>query len=265
MGHRLADKIAIITGAGSGIGAAGARLFAAQGATVVVNDIDAEAAKRVAGEISAAGGRAVDHPADVTKSEAVDALVERARRDFGRLDVLWANAGGAVPEPTESMSLAAYRRLVALNQDAVFYCTQAALRVMLPQRKGCILITTSGAGLRAVRHLAVYGMAKAAVISLARSIAADYGRQGIRANAISPGPMATPQFLRWLSTVRNGLARFEAQVPVGRLGTPEDIAHAAVFLASDEASFVNGVTLPVDGGVHAVFAAPAVDGAAKAD
>ncbi|MEZ4334378.1 MAG: SDR family oxidoreductase [Myxococcota bacterium] len=265
MGNRLADQIAVITGAGSGIGAAGARLFAAQGATVVVNDVDAEAAKRVAAEISAAGGRAVDHPADVTRPESVDALVDRARRDFGRLDVLWANAGGAIPEPTESVSLAEYRRLVALNQDSVFYCTQAALRVMLPRRKGCILMTTSGAGLRAVRHLAVYGMAKAGVISLARSIAADYGRQGIRANAISPGPMATPQFLRWLATVRNGLARFEAQVPVGRLGTPEDIAHAAVFLASDEASFVNGVTLPVDGGVHAVFAAPAVDGGAKAD
>lgn len=265
MGRRLADKIAIITGAGSGIGAAGARFFAAQGATVLVNDRDAEAARRVAAEITADGGRAVDHAADVTQPEAVDGLVERARRDFGRLDVFWANAGGAVPEPTDSMSLAEYRRLVALNQDSVFYGTQAALRVMLPQRRGCILMTTSGAGLRAVRHLAVYGMAKAAVISLARSIAADYGRQGIRANAISPGPMATPAFMSWLATVRNGLARFEAQVPVGRLGTPEDIAHAAVFLASDEASFVNGVTLPVDGGVHAVFAAPAVDGAAKSD
>ncbi|MBY0402216.1 SDR family oxidoreductase [Myxococcota bacterium] len=265
MGNRLADKIAIITGAGSGIGAAGARLFAGQGATVVVNDIDGAAAGAVAAEIEASGGRAVAHVADVTKPDEVDALVARTRRELGRLDVFWSNAGGAVPEPTESVSLTAYQRLVALNQDAVFYGTQSALRVMIEQRSGVILMTTSGAGLRAVRHLAVYGMAKAAVISLARSIAADYGRFGIRANAISPGPMATPQFMRWLSTVRDGQRRFEAQVPVGRLGTPEDIAQAAVFLASDEASFVNGVTLPVDGGVHAVFAAPAIDGPAKAD
>ena len=260
MSGRLSGRIAVITGAGSGIGAASARLFTAQGATVIVNDIAAAAARRTVDELAAAGNRAVDHPADVTRPDEVDELVARTQRDFGRLDVFFANAGGAIPEPTESVSLAEYRRLIALNLDSVFYCTQAALRVMLEQRKGCILMTTSGAGLRAVRHLAVYGMAKAGVISLARSIAADYGRHGIRANAISPGPMATPAFLGWLATVRDGLRRFEAQVPTGRLGTPEDIAHAAVFLASDEASFINGVTLPVDGGVHAVFAAPAVDG-----
>lgn len=261
MGNRLSGRIAIITGAGSGIGAASARLFASQGATVVVNDVRAEAAQAVAREIEAQGGRAIAHPADVTVPAEVDELVARTRRDLGRLDVFFNNAGGAIPEPTESVSLAEYRRLIALNLDSVFYGTQSALRVMLEQRRGVILMTTSGAGLRAVRHLAVYGMANAGVISLARSIAADYGRFGIRANAISPGPMATPAFMGWLATVRDGLRRFEAQVPVGRLGTPEDIANAAVFLASDEASFVNGVTLPVDGGVHAVFASPAVDGA----
>lgn len=265
MGNRLSGRIAIITGAGSGIGAASARLFASQGATVVVNDVRAEAAQAVAREIEAQGGRAIAHPADVTVPAEVDELVARTRRDLGRLDVFFNNAGGAIPEPTESVSLAEYRRLIALNLDSVFYGTQSALRVMLEQRRGVILMTTSGAGLRAVRHLAVYGMAKAGVISLARSIAADYGRFGIRANAISPGPMATPAFMGWLATVRDGLRRFEAQVPVGRLGTPEDIANAAVFLASDEASFVNGVTLPVDGGVHAVFASPAVDGETKRD
>lgn len=265
MGGRLAGRISVITGAGSGIGAASARLFARQGATVVVNDVNRDGARAVAEEIVATGGRAIDHVADVTKPEEVDELVARTRRDLGRLDVFFNNAGGAVPEPTESVSLVEYRRLIALNLDSVFYGTQAALRVMLEQRAGVILMTTSGAGLRAVRHLAVYGMAKAGVISLARSIAADYGKYGIRANAISPGPMATPGFLGWLATVRDGLRRFEAQVPVGRLGTPEDIAHAAIFLASDEAAFVNGVTLPVDGGVHAVFASPAVDGAAHKD
>ena len=265
MGERLAGRISIITGAGSGIGAASARLFAAQGARVVVNDIDPGAAAATVEAITKSGGEAVARVADVTDPDAMDALVARTVRDLGRLDVFFANAGGAIPEPTEKVSLAEYRRLVALNLDSVFYGTQSALRVMMAQRGGVILMTTSGAGLRAVRHLAVYGMAKAGVISLARSIAADYGRYGIRANAISPGPMATPGFLGWLATVRDGLRRFEAQVPVGRLGTPEDIANAAVFLASDEASFVNGVTLPVDGGVHAVFASPAVDGTERTD
>ena len=265
MSSRLAGKIAVITGAGSGIGAASAKLFALHGATVVVNDIAAHAAAATVDAIREQGGQAVAHPADVTNPDEVEALVARTTRDLGRLDVFFNNAGGAVPEPTESVSLSEYRRLIALNLDSVFYGTQCALRVMMEQRKGVILMTTSGAGLRAVRHLAVYGMAKAGVISLARSIAADYGRYGIRANAISPGPMATPAFLSWLATVRDGLRRFEAQVPTGRLGTPEDIAHAAVFLASDEASFVNGVTLPVDGGVSSVFAAPAVDGATRTD
>ena len=265
MGNRLAGKIAVITGAGSGIGAASARLFAAQGATVVVNDIDPRAAGATVEEILGHGGGAVAHAADVTKPDEVEALVAKTMQDLGRLDVFFNNAGGAIPEPTESVSLSEYRRLIALNLDSVFYGTQCALRVMMEQRKGVILMTTSGAGLRAVRHLAVYGMAKAGVISLARSIAADYGRYGIRANAISPGPMATPAFLGWLATVRDGLQRFEAQVPTGRLGTPEDIGHAAVFLASDEASFINGVTLPVDGGVNAVFASPAVDGATRSD
>lgn len=265
MTHRLADKVAVVTGAGSGIGAASARLFASQGARVVVNDIDPKAAAATVEGILAAGGKARSHVADVTKPDEVEALVAWTTRDLGRLDVFFNNAGGAVPEPTESVSIAEYRRLIALNLDSVFFGTQCALRVMLEQRKGVILMTTANAGIRAFPHLAVYGMAKAGVISLARSIAADYGRFGIRANAISPGPMATPAFLGWLANVPDGLSHFEAQVPAGRLGTPEEIAHAAVFLASDEASFVNGITLPVDGGISAALAAPAIDGATRSD
>ncbi|MBW2425613.1 MAG: SDR family oxidoreductase [Deltaproteobacteria bacterium] len=265
MGERLAGKITIITGAGSGIGRASAERFAEEGASVIVNDIVAERAKETVDAINARGGRAVAYPADMTVPEEAEALIARATDEFGRLDVLFNNAGGAMPEPTDSMALGEYRRLIALNLDSAFYETQFALRVMMEQRSGCILMTTSGAGLRAVRNLAVYGMAKAGVISLARSIAADYGRYGIRANVISPGPMATPPFLAWLDTVRDGLRRFEAQVPIGRLGTPEDIAHTALFLSSDQAPFVNGVTIPVDGGVNAVFAAPQVDSAPAAE
>lgn len=155
MSERLAGKISVITGAGSGIGAASARLFASHGATVVVNDIRSSAASATVDAILATGGRAVAHPADVTKPEEVEALVARTKRDYGSLDVFFNNAGGAIPEPTESVTLAEYRRLIALNLDSVFYGTQCALRVMMEQRRGCILMTTSGAGLRAVRHLAV--------------------------------------------------------------------------------------------------------------
>lgn len=256
MTDRLAGKIAIVTGAGQGIGRASALRFAEEGAHVIVNDLDAPSAAEVVKRIRAAGGAALAHPADVTDPEQMEALVARASDEFGRLDIMFNNAGGATPEPTDTMPIDRYRKVIALNLDSVFFGTQCALRVMLPQGGGCILMTTSGAGIGAVLHLAAYGAAKAGVINLARSVATEYGRQGIRANVISPGPMATQAFLGWLSTVEGGKQEFEAQVPAGRLGTPEDIAQAALFLASDEASFINGITVPVDGGLSALYASP---------
>lgn len=259
MGDRLAGKIAIITGGGQGIGRAGAKRFAEEGATVVVNDLHAETAEETTKQIVESGGQALCHPADVTDPEQVDGLVERATRELGRLDIMWCNAGGAIPEETHSMTTADYRKVIDLNQDAVFYGTRAALRCMVPQRSGTILITTSGAGLGAVRHLAAYGMAKAAVVNLGKSIAAEYGPYGIRANIIAPGPMGSEGFLAWLATVEGLRERMESEVPVRRLGTPEDIAHTAVFLASDEASYVSGVVVPVDGGIASQYPAPQAD------
>ena len=259
MGERLANKISIITGAGSGIGRASAVRFAAEGATVIVNDINGPGADETVQMITEAGGRAVSHPADVTDPSQVDALVARAVRDYDRLDIMFNNAGGARPEPTAEMSVESYKQVVALNLDGVFFGTQAALRVMVPRRSGCILMTTSGAGLGAVHHLAAYGVAKAGVVNLGKSVAAEYGRHGIRANVISPGPMGSPGFLSWLDTIDGGRERFEAEVPVRRLGTPEDIAHTAVFLASDEASFVSGIVVPVDGGISSQYPTPQFD------
>jgi len=259
MTQRLAGKISIITGAGSGIGRASAILFAHEGATVVVNDVVADHAEETTRLIEKSGGSALTHVADVTDPRQVEALVDRAIQEFGHLDVMFNNAGGAIPEPTHEMPVERYRKVLALNLDSVFFGTQAALRVMLPRRGGSILMTTSGAGIRSVMHLAAYGAAKAGVINLAKSIAAEYGHAGIRANVIAPGPMATEGFLSWLATVENGKARFESQVPIGRLGTPEDVGHAAVFLASDEASFITGITLPVDGGNAAKYWTPEID------
>lgn len=256
MSKRLQNKIAIITGSGRGIGRACALRYGAEGATVIVNDINAANVDKVTAEINAAGGKAVAHACDVTDPDAVQAMVDRAVKEFGRLDVLYANAGGSMPKPTHLTSNEEYRQIIALNQDAVFYGIHAALPVFMKQKCGLFLTTASGAGQAGVPDLAAYGAAKAAVINLMRVIAVEYGGMGIRANSISPGPMGTANMRGWLNTLEGGADAFEAQVPSGRLGTEEDIAVAAAFLATDEAFFINGVCLPVDGAVSALLASP---------
>jgi 3-oxoacyl-[acyl-carrier protein] reductase len=253
---RLQDKITIITGAGSGIGRASALCFAREGAVVVVNDLHPDTAEATTTEIVSAGGRALAHPADMTDAAQVAGLVDRAIDAFGRLDVFFANAGGALPTPTHETSLETYRQIIALNLDAVFYAVHFTLPVMMRQGSGVILATSSGAGLNAVPGLAAYGAAKAAVINLMRNVAVEYGPMGIRANSIAPGPMLTPGAQRWLDTMPDRGAGYAKQVPSGRLGTPEDIAAAALFLASDEADYINGAMLSVDGAIHAQLAAP---------
>jgi NAD(P)-dependent dehydrogenase (short-subunit alcohol dehydrogenase family) len=256
MTKRLSGKIAIITGAGNGIGRACALRYGKEGATVIVNDIVAANVASVTAAIVEAGGQAVGHPGDVTEPETVHAMVDRAVGEFGRLDVMFANAGGALPTPCHEIGIAEYRRIIALNQDAVFYGIHAALPVMMRQRSGLFLTTASGAGHNAVEGLTVYGAAKAAVMNMMRNIAIEYGGMGIRACAISPGPMLTEQMKHYLGTMKGGAEAFGAQVPSGRMGTPEDIAVAAAFLATDEAFFINGVVLPVDGGITARLSSP---------
>ena len=255
MAGRIAGKAAVVTGAGSGIGRATALRFAAEGAAVLVNDLDPEAAKRVVAEIEAAGGRARPAPGDVTRPATAEALADAALAAFGRLDVFHNNAGGAMPTPIAETDPARWRRDLELNLDAVWFGTRAALRAMVPRRSGCILTTSSGAGLGAVHGLSAYGAAKAAVIALMRSVALEYGPLGIRANAICPGTMDTPQLRAWLDQ-QPGRDRFAAGIPLRRLGFPEEIANAALFLASDEASYVTGAALVVDGGIAACLAVP---------
>jgi NAD(P)-dependent dehydrogenase (short-subunit alcohol dehydrogenase family) len=258
MAGRLEGKVAVVTGAGSGIGRASALRFASEEAAVVVNDLDPEAAARVVAEIERAGGRARSAPGDVTKPETAEGLADAAVAAFGKLDVFHNNAGGAMPTPIEATDLARWRRDLELNLDSVWYGTRAALRIMLPQRRGCILTTSSGAGLGAVDGLSAYGAAKAAVINLMRSVALEYGRHGIRANTICPGTMDTPGLRAWLDT-RPGRDRFADGIPLRRLGLPEEIANAALFLVSDEASYVTGAALVVDGGIASTIAVPSSD------
>ncbi|CAB1369894.1 SDR family NAD(P)-dependent oxidoreductase [Denitratisoma oestradiolicum] len=249
----LQDRVVVLTGAASGIGLACLKAFATEGCAVVAADIDRV---RLDEAVAAADGRVVAQVADVTDPAQVQALVDRAIEEFGCLDVMFNNAGGAFPTPTETQSLDDYRRIIALNLDSVYYGIHAALPVMLAQGRGCILSTTSGAGLNAVDGLAAYGAAKAGVISLMKSVATEFGGRGIRANTLSPGPMDTPGLRAWLETFPDGPARYGRQVPSGRLGTGEDIAHTALFLASDAAAYINGVVIPVDGAIHARLASP---------
>ncbi|MBP1687517.1 MAG: 3-oxoacyl-ACP reductase [Deltaproteobacteria bacterium] len=255
----LNGKTVIITGAASGIGRACAIRFAQEGAVVAASDIDDDKLRDVVDEICAAGGRAFSGHADVTSADQMQRLVDMVVTDCGRLDILFNVAGGAQPLPTHTMSIADYHRVIALNLHSVFFGVRAALPAMLQQGRGTILSTTSGAGLNAVTGLAAYGAAKAGVISLMKSVAVEYGRAGIRANTISPGPMDTPGLRAWLDTYPDGAARYGRQVPSGRLGTAQDIASVAVFLASEAAAFLNGAVIPVDGAIHARLATPGLD------
>lgn len=249
----LTEKTAIITAAGSGIGRASAQAFASAGASVVVNDIDETLAFETVELITAAGGTAIPFAADVTSSSNIDEMVAFACDAYGSLDIMFNNAGGAFPTPMLDIDEEQYRRIMALNIDSTYFGTMAALRIMLPQGNGCIISTTSGAGLGAMPGLGVYGVAKAGIISLMRSVATEYGQQGIRANSISPGAMETPGLVSWLATLPGGVQAYNDAQPQGRLGRAEEIANAAVFLASPGASFINGAVLPVDGAVHSTL------------
>ncbi len=250
------DKTIAVTGAGGSIGRASALLFASLGGSVVASDINEKSLRETTDEIERAGGIALPVVADVTDPDQAAGIVRSACERFGGIDVLYNNAGGSFPTPMGEIDRNEHARIRALNFDAVYHASMEALPVMVEKGGGVILATTSGAGSGAVRGLATYGAAKAGVNSLMRSIAVEYGRRGIRANAIAPSA-ATGGLLAWLETLPGGVEGFAEKQPMGRIGTPEDIASVAAFLASEHAGFVNGVVLPVDGGIEAMLAVPA--------
>jgi 3-oxoacyl-[acyl-carrier protein] reductase len=256
MTKRLEGRSAVITAAGSGIGRASALAFAREGARLVINDLREDALDETLEAIRADGGSALAVPGDVTTREVNDRLVATAVDEYGRLDCIDLVAGGDQPKGMLERDDDDFRRVIALNLDSAYLGARAALRVMVPQRSGSIIGTSSGAGIGAVLGLAEYGAAKAGVAALMRGIAREFGGRGIRANTISPGPMATPGLMTALDRLPGGADAFAAQIPLGRLGTAEEIAAVAVFLASDEARYVSGVHLPVDGAIHSSLATP---------
>jgi len=252
----MAGRVAIVTAAGAGVGRACAMRYAAEGATVIVNALHAETAQSVAAEIRQLGGSAHTLHGDVAERAVVDGLIEGALSLCGRLDVLHNNAADTRSNRIAEMTEEDWHRSIAVTLDSVFYGMRAALPVMIAQRSGTIISTTSLSGLAGARGFGAYGAAKAAVENLTRVAAIENAEFGIRVNTICPGTVATRGVVPWLENLPGGRSEYESQIPQGRVGTPDEIANAAAFLASDEASYVNGATFVVDGGVSARMALP---------
>ena len=250
---RLKDKVAIVTGAGTGFGRAIAIMFAREGAEVLLNGRRAEPLEKAAAEIAQAGGTAFACTGDVTKAADVKRMVETAVKAFGRLDVLVNNAGG-IPErgPVLGMSEAGFTKTLEANLTSAFLCSREALPELL-KTKGNIVNIASLAGLRGAPNNTAYGAAKGGMVILTKDMALDYAARGVRVNAVCPAYVETDLNREMLANLKK-TGEYDALVkmhPLGRLGEPDDVAYAALYLASDEAKWITGLPLSVDGGIAA--------------
>jgi len=251
MSERFQGRVALVTGGGSGIGRATALAFAGEGAAAAVNDAAADRAHAVAAEIRGKGGTAVAAPGDVSREEDCRRIVRETEAALGPLDILVNNAGVGTSGTVLSTDVAAWDRLVEVNLRGTFLMSRAALEVMVPRKRGIILNAGSIAGLRALPDRAAYIATKFGIVGLTKAMALDHVKDGIRVNAVCPGTTHTPWIDERLAEAPDpeaAKASLVARQPMGRMGTPEEMAAAYLFLASDESSFTTGTALVVDGG-----------------
>jgi NAD(P)-dependent dehydrogenase (short-subunit alcohol dehydrogenase family) len=251
---RLDGKAAVITGAGSGIGLATARRFAAEGARVVCADLDEDAGEKAAAE---AGGLFV--AVDVADEEQVRALFDRAAAEYGRVDVAFNNAGISPPDDDSILDtgIDVWQRVQEVNLTSVYLCCKAALPYMRQQRRGSIINTASFvAVMGAATSQISYTASKGGVLAMSRELGVQFAREGIRVNALCPGPVNTPLLRELFASDPERAQRRLVHIPAGRFAEPEEIANAALFLASDESSFVNATTFLVDGGIAGAYVTP---------
>jgi len=249
---KLENMIAVVTGGGSGIGRASALAFAAEGARVAVVDLDEAGAKAVAEQIEKGEGQALAIRADVSQAADNEAAIGQVLARWGRLDVFFANAGvPQFPTPIEDVEESTFDRIMAVNVKGVFLGARAALRVMKRQKSGVFLITASTSAIRPRPGVQSYSASKGAVVTLAKSLALESAPFGVRVVAIAPVATETPMlptFMGKKEVDAEGMARYRATVPLGRLNRPEDLARTAVFLASADAAMITGTCVEVDGG-----------------
>jgi NAD(P)-dependent dehydrogenase (short-subunit alcohol dehydrogenase family) len=244
---RLKDKVAIITGGGLGIGRASAELFAREGAKVVVADFNEKAGQEAVAAIRQAGGEAIFVPVDVSDSAQVQRLVDTTLQAYGGIDILVNNAGILLFGTALDTSLQDWERVIAINLTGTFLLSKAVLPHMIARGGGSIVNLTSSTGAHdAAANTVAYVTSKGGVALLTRAMAIDHAKHNVRVNAVAPGPTDTPMLRDAMSPEQ--LDAFAATFPMGRLGRPEELARAILFLASDEASFVTGAILAVDGG-----------------
>ena len=252
LSHRLAKKVTLITGAGAGIGRAAALRFAAEGAAVIAVDRDAAAAEETAQRVRAAGGRAEAEATDVAEPMAVRLLFGTIAARHARLDVLFNNAGIVLGGTAQDTTLEDWERSLRVNLTSMYLCCREAIPIMQRQGGGVILNTSSVAGLVGVKNRLAYSASKAGVVGLTKSIAIDYIADGIRCNCLCPGTVDTPSWRRRVAVSPDPDAALQdmiARQPMGRVGTPEEIAALAAYLVSDEAAYTTGTAVFIDGGL----------------
>ena len=245
----FAGKVAFVTGAGTGIGRAAALAYAREGANVVLADISEQGNQETARMIEAAGSQATAVRCNVAGAEEVKAALDKVVQTFGRLDFAFNNAGVEQPlSPAADISEEEWERIINIDLRSVFLCMKHEIPLMLKQGAGVIVNTSSGAGVKGIAGQAAYCAAKFGIVGLTKAAALDYAKSGIRINAVCPGIIETPMMGRFSGGTPEGRERVIALEPVGRMGKPEEIAAAVVWLCSDAAAFVVGHALVIDGG-----------------